>query len=126
MIGRPLLVATAAVALLGGTAEARVLAFKSPSGNVTCVMSTAGGGFAQCELRSMPRRGGFLVPRSGRVSRYDVAGFDDLSGRRFVLGYGQSRSLTRFTCTSRASGMTCRNRVTRHGFTISRQRRRVF
>jgi hypothetical protein len=107
-------------------ANAQLLAFKAPSGNITCMMSTEDGGFAQCELRFKPRRGGFMVPRMGRVSRYDVAGFDDLAEERFVLRYGTSRRLGRFVCSSRQRGMTCRNRVTRHGFTLSRQRQLVF
>jgi hypothetical protein len=74
-------------------ANAQLLAFKAPSGNITCMMSTEDGGFAQCELRFKPRRGGFMVPRMGRVSRYGVAGFDDLAEERFVLRYGTSRRL---------------------------------
>jgi hypothetical protein len=106
-------------------AEAQLLAFKSPSGNITCVMSTSDGAFAQCELRSMRIGGGFMVPAHGRVHRYDV-GDDDLAARRFVLRYGRSRSLGRFQCTSRESGMTCRNRRSGHGFTISRERQDTF
>jgi|1186.fasta_scaffold12915_1 hypothetical protein len=67
-----------------------------------------------------------MVPRSGRVTRYDVAGDDDLAQQRFVLRYGNSRRLNRFRCISRQSGMTCSNRLTHHGFTISRERQRVF
>lgn len=120
-------VAVATTALLGvvGPADARLLAFKSPSGNITCVMSTESGGFAQCEVRSKRRGGGLSVSRRGKVTRYDV-GDDDLAERRFVLGYGRSRSLDVFTCTSRMAGMTCRNRRNGHGFTTSRQRQRIF
>jgi hypothetical protein len=114
------------LAVLVPPANCRIIAFKSPTGNITCVMSTESGSFTQCELRSMPRRGGFFIPRRGRVSRYDVSSYDDLSNQRFVLRYGRSRSLGRFKCSSRYSGMTCRNRASGHGFTISRQRQRVF
>ena len=115
-----------AVLTAASSAGASTSAFKSPTGNITCVMSTRDGGFAQCELRSMARNGGFFVPYRGRGSRYDVAYYDDLADQRFVLGYGESRRLSRFTCVSRSSGMTCRNRVTGHGFTISRQSQTVF
>ena len=107
-------------------AHARIKAFRSPSGNITCVISTESGGFAQCELRSKRFGGGFMVPAAGRVSRYDVAPDDDVAGRRFVLAYGSTTRLSVFACTSRQRGMTCRNTRTHHGFTISRQRQSVF
>jgi hypothetical protein len=115
-----------AMFLSASPAHARLLAFKSPSGNITCVMSTSSGTFAQCELRSMPIRGGFMVPPHGPVRRYDVASEDDLAHRRFVLRYGHSRQLDRYRCTSRKSGMTCRNRRSGHGFFISRDRQRTW
>lgn len=121
-----LLITAVAVLLAATSADAGLSAFKSPTGNITCAMSTKDGGFAQCELRSMPRAGGFMVPYRGHASRYDVAYYDDLADQRFVLRYGESRRLSRFTCVSRSSGMTCRNRVTGHGFTISRQGQTVF
>lgn len=121
----PLLTAIALL-LFVSSADARFSAFKSPTGNITCVMSTKDGGFAQCELRSKPYGGGLTIPSRGHVTRYDVASYDDIAGDRFVLRYGESRSLGRFTCTSRSSGMTCRNRVTGHGFTMSREAQTVF
>lgn len=48
------------------------------------------------------------------------------SPRARVLRYGTSRRFGVFTCTSRSGGLTCANRRTRHGFTVTRQRRRVF
>ena len=66
-----------------------------------------------------------MVPARGRVHRYDVDD-DDLADQRFVLPYGRSRSLGRFRCSSRESGMSCRNRRSGHGFTISRERQRIF
>jgi hypothetical protein len=114
------------IAVGPAVAQARIKAFRSPSGNITCVISTESGGFAQCELRTKRLGGGYMVPTSGRVSRYDVASDDDLAGRRFVLGYGKTTRLSVFSCTSRQGGMTCRNLRTHHGFTISRQRQSVF
>ena len=107
-------------------AQARILAFKSPTGNITCVISTDADQpqFAQCELRSKAK--GFFVSRRGHVRSYGVDPFDDLSGRRFVLRYGRSVRLGPFVCISRATGMTCRSRLSGHGFTISRERQRVF
>lgn len=107
-------------------AAARDFAFKSPTGNLTCVISTSSGGFAQCEDRSRPRGGGASVSRSGRVTRYDVDGHDDLADNRFVLRYGRSTRLSGFRCTSRESGMTCSYLPKRHGFTMSRGRTVAF
>jgi hypothetical protein len=123
--GTLLIVICGCALFLAAPAQARLLAFKSPSGNITCVMSTSDGTFAQCELRSMRIGGGFMLPRSGKVRRYDV-GADDLAGRRFVLGYGESRELRRYRCTSRKRGMTCRNRKSDHGFFLSRERQRTW
>lgn len=118
----------ASLAVMGagaGTAEARLLAFRSPSGNITCAMKVGGGDrFAQCELRSEGR--GYSIPRTGRVTRYDVDPDDDLASRRSVLRYGHARRLGVFTCRSRRSGMRCTNRATGHGFALSRQHQRVF
>jgi hypothetical protein len=114
------------LAVWPAVAQSRLKAFRSPSGNITCVVSTEDGGFAQCELRSRPFGGGLMVPRSGGVSRYDVASDDDLAGRRFVLRYGTTTRLSVFSCTSRQSGMTCRNMRTHHGFTMSRRHQTIF
>jgi hypothetical protein len=43
-----------------------------------------------------------------------------------VLAYGKSRKFgTKMTCTSRRTGLTCRN-TRDHGFFLSRERIRVF
>jgi hypothetical protein len=121
-------VALVSLAVLAGpaVAEARITAFKSPSGNITCVISIGGGQptFAQCEVRS--RAVGYYLPRRGRVSTYDVAAHDDLAHRRFVLGYGRSIRRGAFRCRSRERGMTCRSLASGHGFTVSREGARRF
>jgi hypothetical protein len=43
-----------------------------------------------------------------------------------VLAYGTIRASGRFTCTSRTTGLTCRDRPSGHGFEVSRQRQRLF
>jgi hypothetical protein len=115
-----------AALLSPAVAEARITAFKSPSGNITCVISTGGGQptFAQCEVRS--RGVGYHLPRRGRVNTYDGRGHDDLAHRRFVLDYGRSVRRGVFRCRSRESGMTCRSLVSGHGFTVSREGARLF
>ena len=81
----PILTAIALL-LVVSSADARLSAFKSPTGNITCVISTRDGGFAQCELRSKPYGGGLMVPSRGRVSRYDVASYDDIVEHCCVVG----------------------------------------
>jgi hypothetical protein len=107
-------------------AEGRITAFKSPSGNITCVISIGGGQptFTQCEVRSSGV--GYYLPRAGRVSTYDGRGHDDLADRRFVLRYGQAIRRGSFRCRSRRAGMICRSLVSRHGFTVSREGARLF
>jgi hypothetical protein len=43
-----------------------------------------------------------------------------------VLACCRSRTLGRFTRTSRTTGLTCRDRRSGHGFEVSRQRQRLF
>lgn len=74
----------------------------------------------------MPIGGGFSVRTLGIVQRYDVSGYDDLAGERFVLAYGRTIRLGPFACTSRVTGMTCTSTASRHGFSISRERQRTF
>lgn len=124
---RPLLLLFLLSLMVGAAsapADARLLAFKSPSGNLTCVMSSARRGFAQCEDRSRRNGGGVSVDARGRVQRYDV-GYDDLAGRRFVLRYGHSRRLSDFRCTSRRMGMRCVHLRSGGGFKLSRGRTRL-
>jgi hypothetical protein len=129
-----LLVLAATLSLLLGapaSAKGAFTAFKSPNGNITCVIRVSPPDqpdqpdFAQCELRSMRTGGGFLLRRRGRVQRYDV-GEDDLRSQRFTLGYGSKVSHGPFVCRLRRSGMTCRSRTSGHGFKLSRERQRTF
>jgi hypothetical protein len=109
-----------------GAESARTLvAFKSPSGNITCVIrNEPDNRFAQCELRSNGR--GYFIGLVGRGHTYDGRGYDDLAGQRFVLRYGRSVRLGQFACASRVTGMTCRSLSSGHGFSISRERQRFF
>lgn len=104
-----------------------ITAFRSPSGNITCVITVSAGNgrFAQCELNSMPYGGGFHIDQWSTVSRYDV-GYDDIADRRFTLAYGHSIRRGPFTCTSETVGMTCRSVSSGHGFFLSRERQRTF
>ena len=114
-----------------------LISFQSPSHNIGCIVGSSSG--ARCDIRhrdwSPPTRPkscpsftdygqGLEVGRQGR-GRVVCAGDTALTNGR-ALAYGHSHSVGRYTCTSRASGMTCRNRRSGHGFTIAKQRYRLF
>jgi len=127
-----------AICLAGGPAAAQeFLAFKSPSGNIAC-MIFAGGGYsaARCDIaQATPsfRRPAdcdldwghaFEVGASG--SGYPVCAGDTVfEPGAPVLGYGRYVTLGGFTCTSERTGMTCVNAMG-HGFSVARAAQRVF
>jgi hypothetical protein len=66
----------------------------------------------------------FELRQRGRARRLCVS--DSALGSRRILRYGQTQRLgQRISCTSRTTGLTCRNRDG-HGFTLSRERVRLF
>jgi len=108
--------------------------FRSPSGNIGCALD---GDLARCDIAkrdwSPPPKPascesdygqGLRISRSGSRGRFVCAGDSALSGRR-TLRYGSSLRRGSITCTSRLSGVICKNRRG-HGFRISRQSDRRF
>jgi hypothetical protein len=125
----------AALVLLPATASAKLVTFSAPSHNIGCAIDN---GYARCDILrhtwkapAKPKRcmldwgDGMFVQGRGR-GRFICAGDTTHNPRGAVLAYGRSRSVGRFTCTSRTSGMTCRNGANGHGFTISRSSYRAF
>lgn len=127
---RRIITLTVAVGLLAvASASASVHQFQSPSRNIGCYID---GDSVRCDIRartwSPPRKpascpsvvswGQGLQVGRGRAT-FVCAG-DTVLGAGSILGYGKTRSAGRFSCTSRESGMSCRNRVTGHGFFLSR------
>jgi len=107
---------------------------QSPSHNIACLIESGG---VRCDIRnhswkSPPKPsscefdygGGLSLGRSGK-GHYTCAS-DTLLGTGKVLPYGQSRSLGRFRCTSRTSGMRCVNRRNGHGFVLATESVRLF
>jgi hypothetical protein len=125
---RTLLLGLAALALaLPASAEARYRQFQTPSHNIVCSYSSSGGPgpFVRCDVLSLGDEGFFLKKR-GKARRHrvtDVAG--DVTRAR-VLRYGRSRRFGPFRCRSRRSGLTCKSRVSGHGFKLSRRRQILF
>jgi hypothetical protein len=130
-------VAAAAPVALAST----VLLFRTPSGNIGCVFSAglagAGAPTVRCDIRSRlrpePRRpkrcrldygDSIEVSRTGRASLV-CHGDTAIDPHSRVLAYGRTFRRDGVACTSRRTGLTCRNR-SGHGFFLSRERWRRF
>ena len=135
----------AAGAALGATASAaRNGTFKTPSGNIVCgyvVAASARDTFVECGIKSglrpAPRNTCTDLDYSGKrvgltatgravpvVCAGDPGPFL-FAARAHVLAYGRTWRGGGITCTSRRTGLTCRNRGG-HGFFLSRERWRKF
>jgi hypothetical protein len=108
--------------------------FKTPSGNIGCVISKS---LARCDIRQKawdppPRPAscpvdwgnGLVVNRRG-IGRFTCAG-DTVFGGKRVLGYRESIRRGRFRCTSYRNGMRCVNLRNDHGFKLARRLARWF
>jgi hypothetical protein len=107
-------------------ALARTREFQTPSHQIRCLYSSSGGpgAFVRCDALFL-NDVGFFIHRRGRGRREHVT--DAAAGpHAAVLRYGRSLVLGPFRCTSRRTGLTCKSRVSGHGFTVSRQQQRVF
>jgi hypothetical protein len=136
-----LLTLSPAAALAAGGATTGV--FKTPSGNIVCGYSVtaAHGASVECGIRSglrpAPRNtctdldySGKRVSltATGRAAPVVCAGDPGpflFAARARVLAYGRSWRGGGIACTSRRTGLTCRNRRG-HGFFLSRARWRSF
>jgi hypothetical protein len=116
---------------LAAPAQALVRQFRTPSTNIGCIFSSepgGGGPYLRCDIRSglkpKPTRSctgdwtGYEVNMTGRA-RTVCAGDTVVNTRAKVLPYGSKWSRGGFTCTSRRTGLRCRNRSA-HGFVLSR------
>lgn len=130
---RTIVLAAALLALAASNANA--VFFASPSRNIGCLLDK---GFVRCDIgtrdwspppkpRSCPVDWGqgVSVGKRGRA-RFVCAGDTVKDPRARILHYGRSMTRGRFTCTSRQSGLTCRNRQTGRGFTLAKERYRFF
>jgi hypothetical protein len=111
--------------------------FKSPSGNIGCIIIL---GTARCDIKHrdwrLPRRPksctmdvdfgqGLVVGRHGKA-QIVCAGDTTFDPSEKPLPYGTDSVSGGFRCQSRITGMTCRNTRTRHGFFLSIQSYRLF
>lgn len=142
VIAATLLVALAIPAAANASYD-RVEPFRSPSGAVHCWLeqdTSAGGNGAVCAVPSTARNGltrEYDVRDHGHahVVKTDNVWFGRPEGEH-SMSYGTTWAMVGGTvkigplksavnCTSRRTGLTCRNR-NGHGFSLSRERQRVF
>lgn len=133
---RLMLFAVAGLAALGafGTASAGAFdMFRTPSANIGCAIDAT---YVRCDvLKSrapIPPRprscdldwgNSFAMAARGRPKRQ--CNGDTTLGRHPVLGYGKTIRAGAIRCTSRRSGLTCRN-ASGHGWFLSYGRIRLF
>jgi hypothetical protein len=130
------LVAVSALLVWSASAVA-LTSFATPSRNIGCIGDRTE---VRCDIRQTsatpPKKpancrfdwgDAFSVRPTGRgrgVCHSDTA--LPAPGQKIrILAYGTSITLGKITCTSRRSGLTCRNRGD-HGFLLSREKIRVF
>ena len=122
----PLAATLTAALLAAAPAQAATRSFTTPSRQIGCLVSTgarAGDTFVRCDPLFLNDRGYTLSATGrGRTIRISDTVFDPKAP---VLAYGRRVRLGPFSCVSRRTGLTCRNRRD-HGFVISRQRRQTF
>jgi hypothetical protein len=132
---RGLVFAALVLVLAPGAAGSSLTSFRTPSGNIGCVYASGlgPGPSLRCDIRSRlrprpPRPRGcdldwgdsYELNRTGRAL-LTCHGDTAILPRARVLRYGSSWTRSGFVCTSRVSGLRCRN-ASDHGFFLSKQR----
>lgn len=120
-----------------GPVQVREVIFHSPSQNVRCdgwwFGTVRSGNAVQCAVMSTvgDSPGGYLnnrpnVYRLGATGRASVERAVWQIGLGRVVRYGASVRIGYISCSSRSQGVTCRSRLSGHGFFLSRQGQRTF
>ncbi len=115
-----------------------LLFFRSPTGNISCLIATGDYAEARCDMRSLTPSfttppaecdldwgSSFAIGLSSRRGELACVGDTVADPSAVELSYGQTLSLGGFDCTSERSGMTCTNPAG-HGFTVSKARQTLF
>jgi hypothetical protein len=121
---------------LAAPAEAILVQFRTPSANIGCIFSSEpgrGGPYLRCDilsgLKPKPARPkgctldwtfGYQMNSTGGA-RIVCAGDTAVNRRAKAVRYGSKWSRGAFTCSSRRTGLRCKNR-SGHGFLLSKQR----
>jgi hypothetical protein len=129
----PVVVLVALIGLATAASASASRGFKSPSGNIGCVISKSS---ARCDIRShswnAPRKpsscnldwGGAIGVSNGR-GHFLCAG-DTTLGAGSQLGYGKTIHMGHMLCESQEAGMRCVNVRKGHGFFLSKQEYEFF
>ena len=120
---------------LAAPAEAILVQFRTPSANIGCMFSSEpgrGGPYLRCDilsgLKPKPARPkgctldwsfGYQMNATGRA-RTVCAGDTAVNRRARAVRYGSKWSRGGFACTSRRTGLRCKNR-SGHGFLLSKR-----
>lgn len=133
----PILLAILMTFLVASVSNAENLRFRSPSGNIECMMNDQLGGYAFCGL-SVDRQSYTDRPEDcdadwgnffevGREGEGTLACVSDYfyGPPEFTLPYGARITFSGMTCLSEQTGMTCTN-ASGGGFSINRRRQSVF
>ncbi|MBO0677394.1 hypothetical protein JRC04_07955 [Mycolicibacterium sp. S2-37] len=115
-------------------AQDDLIGFTSPSGNIGCIMdaSQVRCDIAQREWAPPPPPpdcpldyGQGIVLDAGGPAQWVCAGDTALAGGP-PLPFGESAGMGDLRCDSTPTGMTCRDVITGHGFSIARQGNQMF
>jgi hypothetical protein len=132
---RALLAVAVVAASVGAAAPAgaatHLKQFRSPSGNIGCVLSNRFGTEARCDIGNRdwktPKKpascdldygNGVAIGARGRA--HFICAGDTALGAGPKIAYGRTVRLTPFACKVSTAGVRCRN-AHGHGFSISRQ-----
>jgi hypothetical protein len=119
------------------TANADILSFQSPSGNIGCALTLLSstspekqGSSVQCDigvrdwvLANCPQdRPASFMLGSGKGPTVECHNIGSLLAPGLpTLGYGQTRTAGVISCSSQSSGIRCTNTVTGQFFSVSRE-----
>ena len=136
---RSFLTSLAALVVVGAVAASNVSAqsqfkeflFKTPSNNIYCSAfewNSLKSGSIDCAVistgtRTTPPKQWYLGTK-GRVTTGRP--YEGPISHNKVVPYGTTLKLGLFRCTSRETGLRCWSRLSGHGFSLSRERQKVF
>lgn len=115
-----------------------LLFFRSPTGNINCLIATGDYAEARCDMKQLTPSftippqdcdldwgSRFAIDLSDRKGQLACVGDTVIDQNAVEIGYGQTLSFGGFDCTSEKTGMTCTNPAGQ-GFNIARARPTLF
>jgi hypothetical protein len=120
------LIIVAAALAAPPAAQAAYRDFRSPSGKLGCAFytDTKTPRFVRCDWAGANDRG-LTLTETGKGKRVKVTD-TVMNPEAKVLAYGRTTKFGSLRCTSRKTGITCRSTRSKHGFTVSVEKQRVF